>query len=348
MPDRLSNRQWTVAEHPTQGLNLSHFGYKETPVPNIQDGEVLLKTHYLNLAPVMRMYMMADGGGYSTERLLKKGDVIHGRGIGEVIKSKHKDYAIGDFLQGQIGWQSYKVSAVTDQEKFIKMTPRGVPAYYALSALGMTGFSAYVGFIVKGQPQPGEAVLVSGAAGGVGSLVVQMAKAMGCYPVVGIAGGPEKCSLLKDLGADETIDYKAGDIIPAVKKHFPNGINVFFDNVGGTILNDTIPHLAKFGRIISCGAISEYANNGVSQLSNYGEIRHLDADIRGFYVYNHQDKFEKAEEDIAGWIKSGRLKALVDIKDGFENMPEALIGLYQGANKGKSIVRVNSGEDIIY
>ena len=342
------NRQWTVAKHPTQGLDMSHFAYNETPLPDLRDGEVLLKSHYLNLAPVMRMYMMEDGGGYSTEALLKKGDVIHGRGVSEVVQSKHKDFTVGDFLQGQMGWQTYKISSVTAQEKFIKITPRGVPAYYALSALGMTGYSAYVGFIVKGQPKPGETVLVSGAAGGVGSLVIQMAKAIGCSTVIGIAGGPEKCALVKSLGADGAIDYKADEITSALERYLPNGIDVFFDNVGGSILNQSISHMAKFGRIVSCGAISEYENEGAHYLNNYGNIRHLDADIRGFYVYNHQDKFAKAEEDIAEWIKAGQLKALVDIEDGFENMPQALIGLYSGTNKGKRIIRVNSGDDIIY
>lgn len=348
MDNTLTNRQWTVAKHPVKGLESSHFAYKEAPVPGLEDGQVLLRSHYLNLAPVMRMYMMEDGGGYSSEALLKIGDVIHGRGVGEVIQSRHNDYAVGDFLQGQIGWQTHKITSVTEPEKFIKMTPRGVPAYYGLSALGMTGYSAYVGFIAKGQPKAGEAVLVSGAAGGVGSLVIQMAKAIGCFPVIGIAGGSEKCALLESLGADGTIDYKNEDFETALARHLPGGVDVFFDNVGGEILDTALLHLRPFARIVSCGAISEYTSDDGFGLKNYGKIRHADADMRGFYVYNHMDKFEQAETDIAGWIKSGKLRALVDIEDGIDKMPDALMGLYQGKNKGKRLVRVTPGEDIIY
>ena len=341
------NRQWTVAERPVHGLDLSHFGYREVPVKTPKDGEILLRSHYLNLAPVMRMYMMEGGGGYSSEAHLEIGDVIHGRGVAEVIESRHPDFKIGDFVQGQIGWQSHKISAVTSQEKIIPMRRRDLPAWYSLSALGMTGYSAYCGFVTRGRPKKGEAVLVSGAAGGVGSLVVQIAKAMGCHPVIGIAGGSEKCAIVKELGADGIIDYKSEDVGLALKAHFPDGMDIYFDNVGGEILQASLDNLRKNARVVLCGAISEYARETPFKL-DYSKVRHLDAELLGYFVYNHAADFAKAEADIAGWIKDGQLKALVDIEDGFDRMPHALMGLYSGKNKGKAIVRVNAGEDVIY
>lgn len=342
------NRQWVVAQHPTNELQASHFGYKEVEIIPPKNGEVLLKTHYLNLAPVMRMYMMKDGDGRSPEKLLNIGDVIRGRGVAEVIESRHPDYSLGDFVQGQIGWQTLKVSTMSEAEKFIKMPPRGVPAYYGLSALGMTGYSAYCGFVSRGQPRPGDAVLVSGAAGGVGSLVVQIAKAIGCSPIIGIAGGAEKGDLVKSLGADNVIDYKSEDVAARLSDLLPNGIDLYFDNVGGEILDATLANLAKNARIVLCGAISEYTRDTPFCLKNLGRLRRANANIHGFFVYNHMTEFSQAETDMADWIKSGQLRALVDIKDGFEQMPDALMGLYNGTNKGKCLVRVNPGEDIIY
>ncbi|MEJ2534260.1 MAG: NADP-dependent oxidoreductase [Gammaproteobacteria bacterium] len=341
------NRQWTVAERPVNELARRHFAYREAPVPEPGPGEMLLRTHYLNVAPVMRMYMMAEGGGESTESVLDIGDVIHGRGVAEVVESHHPDFSAGDFVHGQIGWQTWKVTAATAQEKVVRMTPRGVPAWYGLSALGMTGYSAWCGFVSRVEPRPGDAVLVSGAAGGVGSLVVQIARARGCGPVVGIAGGAEKCALVEDLGADAMIDYKGEDVAERIGKLFPDGIDVYFDNVGGEILEAALEHLAPRSRVVLCGSISEYTRDEPFGPRNYTRLRRTDSDMRGFFVYNHADEYGTAEEEIAGWIRSGALRALVDLQDGFEHMPDALIGLYTGANRGKCIVRVEPGEDVI-
>ncbi len=343
----LVNRKWTLQSRPNPEVVLSNFQYEESPVQLPKNGEVLLKNHYLNLAPVMRMYMMADGGGYSTERILDIGDVIHGRGVAEVIASEHEAYKVGDFVQGQVGWQDYKLTAMTQQEKFLKMTPRKLPIYYGLSALGMTGYSAYCGFIARGAPNQGDTVLVSGAAGGVGSLVVQIAKAMGCSNVVGIAGGKEKCSIVTSLGADGTIDYKHEDVNERLKEVMPKGIDVYFDNVGGDILDTSLGHLNKGARVVLCGAISEYARATPFSLKNYGLVRQKEADLRGFFVYNHAPMFQEAEATIAEWIREGKLKALMDIEVGFENVPQSLIGLYTGTNIGKRIVKI-SNEEIIY
>ena len=342
------NRQWTVAERPVQHLEARHFGYREVPVPSPGEGEVLLKTHYLNVAPVMRMYMMAEGGGESTESVLGIGDVIHGRGVAEVLESRHPDYRPGDFVHGQLGWQTHKVSAMSAKEKFVKMKRRGVPAWYGLSALGMTGYSAWCGFVIRGEPRAGDAVLVSGAAGGVGSLVVQIARARGCGPVIGIAGGPEKCAVVRELGADHCIDYKQDDIAAALAAHFPDGLDIYFDNVGGEILEAALDRLAPRARVVLCGSISEYTRDEPFGPRNYTRLRKGDSDLRGFFVYNHADRFEAAETEMAAWIRAGRLRGLVDFSDGFETLPEALMGLYTGSNIGKRMVRVHPGEDPIW
>ncbi len=344
----LINQQWTLNTRPDPDVIISNFTYNESPVRAPKKGEVLLKIHYLNLAPVMRMYMMADGGGYSTERILDIGDVIHGRGVAEVMASEHEHYNIGDFVQGQVGWQTYKLSRMTKQEKFRKMTPRKLPIYYGLSALGMTGYSAYCGFVSRGQPKKGDSVLVSGAAGGVGSLVIQIAKAMGCSRVIGIAGGQEKCAIVKRLGADAVIDYKTEKVEKRIEDLLPEGLDVYFDNVGGEILEASLMHLKKGARIVLCGAISEYARKEPFSLKNYGLVRQKGADLRGFFVYNHPHMYEEAETKIAHWIREGQLEALMDIEEGFKNVPQSLIGLYTGTNIGKRIVKVSEGPEINY
>lgn len=342
------NQQWFVAEHPVNELKEAHFGFREVPLDDIQDGQLLLKTHYLNVAPIMRMYMMKGGSSFAAEAPLDIGDVIHGRGIGEVVASKHADYKTGDFVHGQIGWQSHKISSVTPAEKFVKMVPRGIALHYGLSALGMTGYSAYCGFVSRGDAKAGEAVLVSGGAGGVGSLVVQMAKAMGCTPVIAIAGGKEKCDVVKSLGADGVIDYKSEDVGAQIKALLPDGIDVYFDNVGGEILEAAVAHLRHGGRAVLCGGISEYARKDPFSLKNFRALSRVSADLRGFFVYHHQAEFAEAEEKISRWILEGKLSALVDIQDGFDKMPQALMGLYSSQNIGKRMVRVSEGEEIIY
>ncbi len=344
----LINRQWTVAEHPISELVEKHFKYQESSVSKLVEGEVLLKTHYLNIAPVMRMYMMKGGAGISREKHLKIGEVIHGRGIAEVLESFHPDYQVGDFVHGQIGWQTYKVSQMKQEERFIKMKKRNLPVHYGLSALGMTGYSAYCGFMDRGQPHAGDTVLVSGAAGGVGSLVIQIAKAIGCKKVVGIAGGPEKCAIAMSLGADDMIDYKKDDIESKLDEYMPEGFDVFFDNVGGAILESSLNFMKRGARVVLCGGISEYTLPVRPIPQNIMSIRSKAASILGFLVYNHTHQFSEAEDKMAGWITDNKLSPLVDMVDGFDKMPEALMGLYSGTNIGKRIVKVIDGPEVLY
>ena len=288
----------------------------------------------------MRMYM--SGESAAGERPLAIGDVIHGRAVAEVVESRHPNYAVGDYVQGQMGWQTYKVSAGTAQEKIRKIPDLGVSLSVALSALGMTGFSAYFGLIDCGRPQQGDVVVVSGAAGGVGSHVVQLAKILGCR-VVGIAGGDKKCDLIRSIGCDIAIDYRKGDIAEAIAAACPDGIDVYFDNVGGDTLSACLENLAMHSRIVLCGSISEYLLDEPYGLTNYTRLRRTNSTMQGFFIYNHVDDFDRAERDMGEWLASGQLRPVEHVFDGFEALPEALASLYTGANYGTALVRVRRG-----
>lgn len=299
---------------------------------------MLLETLYLSLAPVMRGYM--SGRSFAGEAPLAIGDTIHGRGVAQIARSRHPDWHEGQVVQGQMGWQTCKVSRMTADEKFRRMTPNGLPASLGLGALGMTGLSAWAGFNTVGQPSTGETVLVSGAVGGVGSLVIQMAANVSGCRTVGIAGGTEKCAKAAALGCDDTIDYKVGDIANALSAAVPDGLDIYFDNVGGPTLDAAMDHLRLGARIVLCGSISEYTLEQPYRLPDYARLRRSDAQMRGFFVYNHLGDWDRAMDEMADWIRDGRLTPVEQITDGFEQMPAALAGLYSGENTGKQVCRV--------
>lgn len=334
------NCQWRVARRPAGNVVRDDFEYREEPIPTPDDGEFLLKVLYLNLAPVMRMYMSGDS--VAGEAPLAIGDVIHGRGVGEVVASNHPDFAIGEIVQGQTGWQTYKVSRGTTQEKYRKIPDRGVPYSIGLSTFGMTGFSAYFGFIDCGQPRADDVVVVSGAAGGVGSHVVQLAKIL-CKRVVGIAGGPEKCRFIESLGCDVAIDYKAGDIADQIADACPDGIDLYFDNVGGETLSACLDNLAQNSRIVLCGSISEYLRDEPYGLTNYTNLRRTNSTMQGFFIYNHVDDFDRAERELGDWVSAGRIRPVEHVFDGFASMPDALASLYDGRNTGVTLCRIRRG-----
>ncbi len=334
------NCQWRVARRPAGNVVAEDFLYTEEDIPRPGDGEFLLKTYYINLAPVMRMYM--SGKSAAGEKPLAIGDVIHGRAVAEVIESNHPQYKIGDFVHGQCGWQTYKVSSATPQEKFRKLPDIGMSYSVALGTLGMTGFSAYFGLIDCGKPRRGDVVVVSGAAGGVGTHVVQLAKILGCK-VIGIAGGKEKCDLIRSIGCDVTIDYKEEDVAEQIAAACPEGIDLYFDNVGGETLSACLDNLAMRSRIVLCGSISEYLLDEPYGLTNYTNLRATNSTMQGFFIYNHVHDFDRAEHDMANWLRSGKLKPVEHIFDGFEKLPEALASLYTGANYGIALVRIRRG-----
>ena len=336
--DESSVQKWCVARRPDGNVRAGDFELKHAPIPELEAGEVLLRTLYLSLAPVMRGYM--SGEAFAGEQPLAIGDTIHGRGVAQIVKSRHPDWREGQVVQGQIGWQTFKVSRMTPAEKFRRMPPNGLPVSLGLGALGMTGLSAWAGFYTVGAPQGGDTVLVSGAVGGVGSLVVQMAANVSRCRTVGIAGGQAKCAKAVEIGCEVAIDYKAEDLASALSVALPEGLDLYFDNVGGPTLDAAMDHLRRSARIVLCGSISEYTLETPFRLPNYTRLRRSDAQMRGFFVYNHLDDWDRAMDEMADWIRTGRLKPVEQITDGFEHMPAALAGLYSGENMGKQLCRV--------
>ncbi len=327
-----ANYLWRVARRPVGNVRPDDFEWAETEIPEPGEGEVLLKTLYLGLAPVMRFYMQATAR--TGDAPLEIGDVIHGRGVAQVIKSRHPDWREGEIVQGQMGWQTYKVSKMTAQEKFFRMANNGLDAALGAGVLGMTGLSAHAGLFACGAPKEGDRMVLSGAAGGVGSMVSQMAaNVVGC-DVVGIAGGEEKCAFIREHGCRASIDYKADDIPSQLDQLRPDGIDLYFDNVGGETLEACLERLRMHSRIVLCGSISEYTRDEPFKLSNYTRLRSTDSVMRGFFVYNHLPDWERVMDEMAGWIADGRLKPVQDIEQGFGAMPRALANLYYGRNVG--------------
>jgi NADPH-dependent curcumin reductase CurA len=337
------NRQWTVAARPQGAPRDSDFALREMELARPRDGEMLVQVLYLSVAPVMAMYM--SGKSVAQRAPLAIGDVIHGRGVGRVLISRHPDYEAGDIVHGQMGWQTYCVTSAPPEDRYYRYSATDLPAHLALGALGMTGFSAYCGFVTVGEPKEDRPVLVSGAGGGVGHMVVQIARNLGCAPVVGIAGGPEKCAFLRELGCDAALDYRGDDLPEQIRAACPDGIDLYFDNVGGAVLEAALDNLAFGARVVLCGSIAEYNLDSPRGPANYTNLRRHDASMRGFYVYNHEAGFAQAEQAMADWIRAGTLKPVQHITDGFDQVPAALMGLYSGANTGKQVVRVHDAGD---
>ncbi|MFQ5635439.1 MAG: NADP-dependent oxidoreductase [Gammaproteobacteria bacterium] len=333
------NCQWRIAARPTGNVKASDFAYEERAIPDIEQGEFLLRTLYLGIRPVMRMYM--QGVAVAGERPLAIGDLIHGRGVAEVVRSKHPEFATGDVVQGQIGWQTWKASSGTRAERIEKLRYTGLPLSLGAGTLGMNGFSAYTGFVHCGLPLRGDVAVISAAAGGVGSTVVQIARIAGCR-VIGIAGGAAKCRLLLELGCDAAIDYKNENLDARLTALCPDGMDIYFDNVGGETLETCMDHLAYGARIVLCGSISEYMRDEPFGLKNYSQLRAVNGSMKGFFVYNFEYLFDEATERLSAWIKRGELRPVENIVDGFDNMPDALAGLYSGDNVGVQICRVRS------
>jgi len=330
--DEDANHQWRIARRPIGNVEPRDFEWAVREIPEPADGEVLLRTHYLGLAPVMRFYMQATARTGDAE--LDVGDVIHGRGVAQIVKSRHPAWREGEIVQGQMGWQTYKVSRMTPQEKFFRMPKNGLPAALGAGVLGMTGLSAHAGFFACGNPKPDDRMVLSGAAGGVGSMVAQMAaNVIGC-DVVGMAGGPGKCEFIRSIGCSAAIDYRAENIPAQLDELRPDGVDLYFDNVGGETLEALIERLRMNARIVLCGSISEYTRDQPFKLSNYTRLRATDSVMRGFFVYNHLDRWDAVMDEIAGWIDDGRLKPVQDIEEGFAAMPRALANLYYGGNVG--------------
>ena len=331
------NTQWVLASRPQGMVSPEHFERREEAVPAAGDGQLLVRNLELSLDPAMRGWM-SDAPSYIPP--VGIGEVMRGGCVAEVVQSRHPGFAEGDLVFGMFGWQTYAAADVEGAAPVTKLPP-GVSPVAALSALGWTSLTAYFGLEDVGKPQPGETVVVSGAAGATGSVVGQLAKLKGCR-VIGIAGGPEKCEWLTDgLGFDGAIDYRTEDVSRRLKELCPGGINVFWDNVGGEILEAALNRLALHGRVIFCGAISGYNDpTPPPGPRNYVNILVRRAKVEGFLVFDYVDRMPEALAELAPLVLSGKLKTREDIRQGLDAAPEALVDLFTGGNTGKLIVHI--------
>ena len=331
------NRQWRLAAHPIGLTKESDFQWREEPVPTPGDDEILVHNIYLSLDPANRGWVR-DVESYIPPVAI--GEVMRGITIGLVEQSHHAGFQAGDIVQGMLGWQEYAMTDGTDLTKLPRDQSLPLTAYLGL--FGIVGPTAYFGLLEIGKPKPGEALVVSAAAGAVGSLVGQIGKIEGCR-VVGIAGTDEKCHwITKELGFDAAINYKTESISERLKTHCPDGIDVYFDNVGGEILDTVLSLINVRARIVICGTISQAnAIKSVPGPYNFRNILTQRARVEGFIVLDYVDRFQQAIEDLRRWLAEGKMQYRVDLVDGLENAPRAINKLFDGSNKGKLIIKVS-------
>ncbi|MEL6590182.1 MAG: NADP-dependent oxidoreductase [Bacteroidota bacterium] len=330
----MKNRQFLLAARP-KGLPVrTDWDYVETDTPEPGEGEVLVQTHYISLDPAMRGWM---NEGKSYIRPVNIGEVMRAGTAGQVVKSNDPKFKEGDYVTGNGGVQDYHIAK---GKHLIKVDPNLVPLPTYLGVLGMPGMTAYFGILEVGALKEGETVLVSGAAGAVGSVVGQIAKIKNCT-VIGIAGGPDKCQyLIDELGFDAAIDYKNEHVRKTIRKHAPEGVDVYFDNVGGNILEAALSNLAMHARIPICGAISQYNNTTAIQgPRNYLSLLVHRARMEGFVVFDYQDRYMQAAQEMAAWMMAGKLKNKETIVEGIETFPDTMLRLFSGEKMGKLVLK---------
>jgi len=328
------NIRYVLAARPTGAASEQHFERAELPIQQPNEDEVLVKVYYISLDPAMRGWMNA---GTTYVKGVEIGAVMRAFGAGEVIESKHPGFSVGQMVTGLLGVQQY---AVENGAYLTRVDTDAAPLSWYLGLLGMPGLTAYFGLLDKANPKSGETVLVSGAAGMVGSLVGQIAKIKGCK-VAGIAGGPDKCAYLtEELGWDVAIDYKnTPDLAARLRETLPSGIDIFFDNVGGDILNAALTHLARGCRIVICGAISQYNQSTPVGPSNYMKIVSARGTLSGIIVFDYFGRASEAINDISTWVKAGKIKYREHMIQGIEHFPAALNQLFTGENQGKLLIQ---------
>jgi NADPH-dependent curcumin reductase CurA len=328
------NRQILLVEKPTGKLAPQHFKMTEGSIPEPADGEALVRVRYISLDAANRAWMH----GATYRAAVEANSVMAGGGIAEVVSSRAPELAPGDIVFGDTGWQDYAAVRARHLTRLAKIEPMT----HLLSVYGIAGLTAYFGLLDAGKLKAGETVVVSAAAGSVGSIVGQIAKIKGCR-VVGIAGGRDKCNwLTSELGFDAAVDYKDGAVFKALKAAAPDGIDVYFDNVGGDILEACLAQMNNHGRIACCGAISQY-DGGPSATGPRGVpglivVKRLT--MQGFIVTDYMGRRDEALRDLQSWVASGKLKVQEDVVNGLENTPKALIGLLAGENRGKRMIKV--------
>lgn len=331
------NQHILLAARPTGEINPGDFEIVDVPMPVPGAGEILVEMQYLAVEPAMRGWM-EDRASYVPP--VQIGEVMRGQGTGVVVQSDNPEFPVGTMVSGLVGWRRYVVS--DGRSIPLRKLPEGVSPATALNVLGLTGLTAWFGMLDIGVPQAGDTVLVSGAAGATGSIAGQLARIAGAR-VVGIAGGKEKCEwLVSELGFDAAIDYKSEDTARRVRELCPNGVNVYFDNVGGEILDIALDNLAQHARVVLCGGISRYNETGpIAGPVNYFNLVYRRARMEGFIVMDYAPRFKEATEMLVKHLDSGELRHRETILQGFEQLPQALRDLFSGGNIGKQLVAVN-------
>jgi NADPH-dependent curcumin reductase CurA len=331
----VNNRQFRLAARPSGLPKRSDWQLTTEPVAVPADGQLLVKVLQISLDPAMRGWMN-EGRSYIPP--VGIGEVMRAGGVGKVIASKNPNFAVGDHVSGGFRVQEYCVS---DGKGVAKIDLRLGTLPQWLNGLGMPGMTGYFGLLEVGQPKPGETVVVSGAAGAVGQTVGQVAKIKGCR-AVGIAGGKAKCDfVVNELHYDACIDYKAGNVKDGLKEHCPKGVDVYFDNVGGEILDTVLTRISRGARIVICGAISQYNNTtAIKGPSNYMSLLVNRARMQGMVVFDYADRYALAVKDIAQWMREGKFVSREDVVAGIENFPETLNKLFSGENFGKLVLKV--------
>ena len=329
------NKQIILAERPIGLPSASTWSLQEKSIAEIGDHQMLVEIHYVSLDPAMRGWVN-DVKSYLPP--VKLGGVMRAGTVGTVVDSNSGKFKVGDVVLGTGGVQKY---VITDGRGWVKVDASQLPAYKYLSVLGMTGYTAYFGLLDVGQPQPNETLLVSGAAGAVGSVAGQIGKIKGCQ-VVGIAGSAEKCDYLVDeLGFDAAINYKEESVYHKIKEHCPQGVDVYFDNVGGEILDAALARLNRRGRVVLCGGISQYnAEKGVQGPKNYLTLLTQRGRMEGFIILDYVTEFPRAAQDMSAWMAMGKLKSREQIEHGIENFHSAFLKLFSGDKKGKLILQI--------
>lgn len=343
--NHIENRQMTLAARPVGAPGAEHFSLKTTPVPEVAEGQLLLRTVYLSLDPYMRG-RMSDADSYAEPVAI--GDVMVGGTVNRVVTSRHPDYKAGDWvLAYTVGWQDY---AVSDGTFLFKLDPSVAPVSHALGILGMPGFTAYMGLMDIGKPKAGDTLVVAAATGPVGATVVQIGKLMGCH-VVAIAGSNEKCRVAREeFGADVALNHKDVDFAEKLADACPDGIDIYFENVGGKVLKAVLPLLNFNARIPLCGTVSGYNDSELSEGRDYlswawSTLQTKRAAVKGFIIFDdYGDRYGEFAEQMGKWVSEDKIRYLEQIVDGLESAPEGLKGLLEGKNFGKLVIRVGQDE----
>jgi hypothetical protein len=327
------NGQWLLAARPDGMVSESNFEYHEATIPKALDGTMVVRTLYIGFDPTMRGWM-EDRPGYMPPVAI--GEPMRASGVGQVVESRLSGFAPGDFVHGLLGWQEYALCGPGTAK-----VPDGMPITLPLHLFGITGLTAYFGMLEIGKVAPGETVVVSGAAGATGSVAGQIARIQGCR-VVGIAGGPKKCRWLTEQARfDAAIDYKNENVKQRLRELCPNGIDVYFDNVGGEILDTVLAQIASRARIVLCGGIARYNEKEPSPgPANYMNLIRKRARMEGFIILDYMPRFQEGAAELAGWLAEDQLVYAEDVQQGFENAPRTFLRLFNGDNLGKQLLQI--------